>query len=163
VKKPGEGPHIQISNVRDLVAASSLVVEGARTAIVWLAPASLWVLFAQYGVRDRLEAFLASDGSVRGLTHVTSASVGDVHALAQKGATIRHLPDTPRQFALVADGKESVSALQIDPARLGPDATIAALWSSEPQLAQWLLTQFEAEWARATDSVTRIAELLEGR
>jgi hypothetical protein len=135
-----------VTNLNDLVAISSAIIDAARSTIVWLAPQSLTALFVRYGIFESAKTFMERGGSVRGITYVADPCVETVRELIRGGADIRHTHRNPREFILIGDGEESISSVYIEPEHLSLENPIVAFWTDEQNYAQWLLSIFQAEW-----------------
>ena len=149
-----------VTNMKDLIATSSSIVDAAQTSIVWCAPSSVLNLFISCGVFKSSKTFLERGGSMRGITEISASSAGPTLQLVQAGAAIRQAPQPLRAFILVGDARESISALQIDPERISLAMLIAAFWTDDVTYAAWLLDRFEAEWMQSIDGEERMRELI---
>ncbi|MGA7075626.1 MAG: hypothetical protein WBZ42_03640 [Halobacteriota archaeon] len=143
-----------VTNLNDLLAINSAIIDAAQSTIVWLAPQSITALFVRYRIFESVKTFLERGGSVRGITYAVDPCVETVRALvrAGAGADIRHTHDNPRKFMLIGDDRESVSSFHVEPERLCLESPIVAFWTDEPNYAQWLLSSFEAEWTLSVNS-----------
>jgi hypothetical protein len=148
-----------VTNMKDLVAISSSIIDAAQTSIVWCAPSSVLNLFVGYGVLKSSKTFLERGGSMRGVTEISPSSAGPILQLVQAGAAIHHAPQPLRAFMLVGDARESISSLQIDPERISLAMPLAAFWTDDATYAAWLLDRFEAEWTQSVDGEERMREL----
>ncbi len=152
-----------VNSARDLVTTISLIIHAAQTRIVWRVPSPVWDLFVVYGIHESAQAFVERNGSMRGIVHITQTSVASIHPLMQAGAAIRHAPQPPHQFILIADDRESVRTVRIEAEyHLSAESRIGALQTDDPTYARRLLTDFEAEWAQATDGTVRLRDLSQG-
>jgi hypothetical protein len=149
-----------VTNLNDLVAFSSAIINAAQSTIVWLAPQSIVALFVTHGIFESAKTFMERGGSVRGITYVADPCFEMVRELVRGGADIRHIHHNPREFILIGDGEESISSVYIEPEHLPPERPIVAFWTSDPDYAQWRLSTFEVYWKQSIDSAQRIRDLL---
>ena len=141
-----------VTNLNDFLAINSAIIDAAQSMIVWLAPQSLTALFVRYGVFESAKTFMERGGSMRGITYVADPCFETGPELEHAGADIRHMHHNPREFMLIGDGGESISAVYIEPWHLSPEGSIVAFWTDELNYAQWLLSSFEAEWTLSVNS-----------
>jgi hypothetical protein len=148
-----------VTDVKDLIATSSYIIEAAQTSIVWRAPLSLLSLFIRCGVFKSSKTFLEGGGSMRGVTQISPFSAGPMHDLVQAGAAIHLAPQPLSLFMLVGDALTSISAFHTDPKPLSLTTPIVAFRTDDAIYVEWLLHDFEAEWIRSIDGSKRIREL----
>jgi hypothetical protein len=60
---------------------------------------------------------------------------------------------------IVGDGRQSISAIDVNVEDLSLDDKIVAFWTENPDYAAYLLSSFDRTWAEATDAQKRIQEL----
>lgn len=148
-----------VTNLKDLIATSSSIIDAAQTSIVWCAPSSMLNVFVSYGLFKSSKTFLERGGSMRGVTEISPSLAGPMLQLVEAGAAIHHASQPLRVFMLLGDARESISSLQIDPERFSLTMLIAAFWTDDASYAAWLLDRFEAEWTQSIDGEERMREL----
>jgi len=148
-----------VTNMKDLIATSSSIIDAAQTSIVWCAPPSVLNLFVGYGLFKSSKTFLERGGSMRGVTEISPSLAGPMLQLVEAGAAIHHAPQPLPVFILIGDAQESISSLQIDPESISLTMLIAAFWTDDASYAAWLLDGFEAEWMLSIDGHERIRYL----
>jgi hypothetical protein len=83
-----------------------------------------------------------------------------VRELLQIGEQVRHIDKHGVMF-VVFDRKHSMTAIS-NPARVSLNAPMAALWTDDPNYAEYLAATFEMLWKQSVPADQRIKELLEG-
>ena len=149
-------PELITSNVRDALAVGLKILESANEELAWLVPSSVFTLAMSHGFADKTSAFIQNGGVVRGIVEVSAANIKDVRICLECGQDVRHSEDFGGVFMLVADGRESISAINTGVANLTLDTATTALWSENPSYAQYLLTVFAQIWVEAVPATERL-------
>jgi hypothetical protein len=144
--------HRVVTNLNNLLAISTAIIDAAQTTVVWLAPQSVMALFVRHGILASAKTFMERGDSMRGIIYDADPCVETIRELVRAGAEIRHMHHNPREFMLIGDGRESISSVNIEPEHLSFESPIVAFWTSDPDYAQWLLSAFETEWTLSAKS-----------
>jgi hypothetical protein len=152
-----------LENVRDVVAASSSLLESAQNDIIWLLPPQMLVFAGQFGLTNQTKALMAKGGRVRGVTEISGPDLHVVRELLDFGEEVRHVDQYQGEFMLVVDKRESISSIPqqgVDIGALSLDDRVVGFWTDDLSYAEYLFTTFEAAWNEAVDAYKRINELL---
>lgn len=137
-----------VKDLDEFIIFCSTIIDDAQTAIDWIAPRSVFVLFVERGIYKSAQAFAERGGSMRGIVCSSDAGTKTIRELVRVGADIRNIPYDPLEFMLIGDNRETISSLHI-PERLSIESSIAAFWTSDPTYAEWCLSRFEIEWTQS--------------
>ncbi|MFZ0925026.1 MAG: hypothetical protein WAN56_03050 [Halobacteriota archaeon] len=148
-----------IESVKDAIAVASTILESAEKEVSWLVPAPLLVLAAHFCLNDKSRVLIQKGGHVRGITQVSPPYIEVVSKLIDIGIGVRHVEQYSGAFMVVGDCRQSVSAIDVNVKDLSLDDKIVALWTENPDYAEYLLSSFDRTWVEATDAQKRIQEL----
>jgi hypothetical protein len=147
-----------IESIKDAIAVASTIIESAEKEVSWLIPAPLLVLAARFSLNEKSRMLIKKGGRVRGITQISPSYVGVVSELIDIGIGVRHVEQYTGAFMVVGDCKQSISAIDVNVKDLSLDDKIVALWTENPDYAEYLLSSFDRTWAEATDAQKRIHE-----
>jgi len=150
-----------IESVKDAIAVASTILEFAEKEVCWLVPAPLLVLAAHFNLNDKSRVLMQKGGHERGITEISPLYVELVSELIDIGINVRHVEHYSGAFMVVGDGRQSISAIDVNVEDLSLDDKIVAFWTENPDYAAYLLSSFDKTWAEATDAQKRIQELSE--
>jgi hypothetical protein len=148
-----------IESIKDAIAVASTIIESAEKEVSWLVPAPLLVLAARFSLNEKSNMLIKKGGRVRGITQISQSYVGVVSELIDIGICVRHVELYSGAFMVVGDCTQSISAIDVNVKDLSLDDKIVALWTENPDYAEYLLSSFDRTWAEATDAQKRIQEL----
>jgi len=151
-----------LENVRDVIAAGSMVIDSARSEILWLLPPQMLTYGRQFGLTEKSKVFVEKGGRVRGITQIFKVDVPVVRVLLDIGEDVRHVDEYRGEFMLVADKEISVSSIPQHAnylEDLSLDDRVIWFWTDNPAYAEYLVTNFESSWKEAIDAKQRIQEL----
>jgi hypothetical protein len=141
-----------IESVKDALAVGSTIIESATREIAWLLPPAILVLSVQYSLHDKSKALIERGGRMQGMFSIGPLYVELARSFLDIGVDVRHIDHYKGVFFLVADQKQSISSLYINPEELSPDDKIVAFWSDDPAYAEYLLSHFELAWLQSVDA-----------
>jgi hypothetical protein len=145
-----------VESVKDAITVGSIIIESAESEIVWLFPAPMLAMAAQYNLKSR--GLMQKGGRVRGITTSSSPYAETVSVLLDIGVDVRHIENDNGSFLLVGDKSQSISSTNFNVKDLSLDDKIVAFWTDDPDYAEYLLSSFDTAWAEATDAQKRIRE-----
>jgi len=151
-----------IESVKDAIAVASTIIESAEKGVSWLVPAPLLVLAARFSLNEKSRVLIQKGGYERGITQISPSYIGVVSELIDIGICVRHVEQYSGAFMVVGDCKQSISAIDVNVKDLSLDDKIVALWTENPDYAEYLLSSFDRTWAEAIDAQKRIQELSNG-
>ena len=149
-----------ITNVTDILAICSSIIESASNEVVYISPPSMLVLASQLALREKIKLFIQKAGSVRGIADFSHQYISEMRELLDIGTDVRHISQYQGIFMLVGDGRESISSMSIDVESLSIDTPLKALWSDNPTYTEYLMSTFEMAWEQSVPAAQRIEELL---
>jgi len=150
-----------IENVKDALAAASMIVESTKSELIWLLPAQVLAFADQFGLTNQSKVLIEKGVRVRGLTKISETSLEVVREYLNIGEEVRHIDEFQGAFMLVADKKESISSMNVTVQDLSLDDPIVAFWTDDQTYADFLVSTFEAAWNEAVDVEKRAQELSE--
>ncbi len=148
-----------LNSVENFIAVALKVFETAQHEIVFLVPPSLLSLAGTYDTVGRAKRFIEHGGVVRGIMSISRDNIEEMQVRLDIGEDLRHSDEVHELFMFVGDKRESVSSVNIGVEEFTLDTPVTAFWSDDPTYAEYLLTSFEAAWARAVPATQRIEEL----
>jgi len=154
-----------LENVKDIIAAGSMVVESAKNEIIWLLSPQMLVLASQFGLPNKSKVLIEKGGRVRGITQISETDLRVVRELLDIGEDVRHVDQYRGEFMVVVDKTECISSIPQQSVNIGDlslDDRVVGFWTDEPTYAEYLITTFEAAWKEAVDAKKRLEELQQG-
>ena len=149
-----------ITNVTDVLAVCSEIIESAENEVLYISPPSLLLLASQFGLTERTKAFIQGGGQMRGIADISFPYIGEIRDFLDNGVDVHHFHQYVGIFMLVGDEKESISTMTVNGGNLSIDTPVVALWSNNPSYAEYLLSTFEIAWEQSVPAAQRIEELL---
>ena len=149
-----------ITNVTDILAVCSNIIESAENEVIYLSSPSLLVLASQFSLTERTKAFIRKGGRMRGITDISYPYIGEIRDFLDNGVDVRHFHQYLGIFMLVGDEKESISTMTVDVNSLSIDTPIVAFWGDDPTYAEYLMSIFVTAWEQAVPATQWIEELL---
>ncbi|MGZ4848168.1 MAG: TrmB family transcriptional regulator [Halobacteriota archaeon] len=144
--------------IRESLAAGEQLIRRAQQSIVVIPPPSLNIA-GHYGVFDAYGEARRRGVNMRAIVNVTRDVLGNVQELIENGVAVRHYPDYEGMRLFVMDGRESLTAINVDIRRHSLDEMATSFWCDSPTYAQHLTHIFEILWEQATDAADQIEEL----
>jgi len=149
-----------ITNVTDVLAVCSKIIESAENEVLYISPPSLLILASQLSLTERTKAFIQGGGQMRGIADISYPYIGEIRYFLDNGVDVHHFHQYVGIFMLVGDEKESISTMTVNGENLSTDTPIVALWSDSPTYAEYLMSTFEMAWGQSIPAIQRIEELL---
>lgn len=144
--------------VNESLASGEQLIRHAKKDIVCIPPDTLNVA-GHYGVLDTYGEARRRGVNVRLVINIRRDILSDVRKLIDDEIAVRHYPDYAGLRLLVADGRESLTSINVDIKRHSLDESVAAFWCDSPTYAQYLIHVFEMAWGQSVDAIGRIGEL----
>jgi len=143
-----------LETVKDAVAVASALVESAKTEVLWILPSAVLGLGAQFGLNEMAKKLIEKGGRVRGIVDHAGSRLDLVPEHLNNGEEVRLLDPYQGTFMLVADSRESISAMTVSADQLALDDPIVVFWTDNKVYAEFLSSTFEAAWNRAVEAKT---------
>lgn len=150
-----------IKSVKDAIAIGSNIIESAETEVIWLVPPSMLIYASSFGLNEKTEMLIKRGGRSRGISNISSTYIEVVRESSVIGEELRHYDQYKGIYFIVADKKESISSINVDPESLSLDDTLVALWTDDPIYAEYLISIFDIAWELAVPASQRLKELFE--
>jgi sugar-specific transcriptional regulator TrmB len=149
-----------IKSIKELVAAALPLLDSMTEEWLVATPGLATVVASLFGINDAAAEFIQRGGKVRTIVDISYPIIDNVRELLQIGEQVRHIDKHGVMF-VVFDRKHSMTAIS-NPARVSLNAPMAALWTDDPNYAEYLAATFEMLWKQSVPADQRIKELLEG-
>ncbi len=147
-----------IKSTKELIAAVILLLASMQEEWLLAVPGLATVVASLFGVNDAAAAFIQRGGKVKTMVDISYPIIDNVRELLQIGEDVRHIDKHGVRFG-VFDRTQSVTALNI-PERASLNAPMTALWTDDPNYAEYLAGTFEMLWKQSVPAEKRIQELL---
>jgi len=90
-----------ITNVINILAICSNIIEPAENEVVYISPQSLLVLASQFSLTERTKAFIEKGGRMRGITDISYPYIEEIRNFLDNGVDVSHFHKYLRTFVLV--------------------------------------------------------------
>lgn len=80
-----------LENIKDVIAASSTLLESAQNEIIYLLPPQMLALAGQFSLTNKSKALIEKGRRVKGVTQKSETDVAVVRELLAIGEDVRHV------------------------------------------------------------------------